>query len=152
MDVLWKSGRGCRAISGRPRPLVLGLIWAATVLVSGCAAFVSEPTWHGREASRSWAVITGTRSTGLGPGVELELPDAPYRLWFSDNEGQFFRASRPLVFKNSHGLAVAREGGLYIRNSEPDHGLVWLLPLLGRPLSPNAPHWRFEVKTHVQAR
>jgi hypothetical protein len=137
------------AIGRGRRPLGVCLVLAGLVSASGCASFLSEPVWQAKEANRSWAVVTGARSTELVPGVVLELPDAPYRLWFSDEEGQFFRPSLPLTFKNSDGFAMAREGGIYIKRSEPGRGLVWFAPLVGRPTLLSAPHWQPAVRQYT---
>lgn len=118
--------------------------------IGGCANFLSEPAWHAREPNRSWVVVTSTRTTSLAPGVVLELPDVPYRLWFADAEGQFFRPSVPLTFRNGDGVVLTREGGLYVKNSAPGQGLVWLSPALGHPTLPSAPRWQVEVRQYIQ--
>jgi len=132
------------------RRLLVSASLVSALAVGGCARFLAEPAWQVKEPNRSWAVVTGARSAELAPGVVLELPDAPYRLWFSDEEGQFFKPSLPLSFRNSDGLAMAWEGGLYIKRSEPGQALVWLSPLVGRPTLLSAPHWQVGVRQYIQ--
>ena len=131
------------------RRLGVCLVLASLVSASGCASSLSEPAWQAKEPNRSWAMVTSARVAELAPSVLLELPDAPYRLWFSDEDGQFFRPSLPLTFRNSDGFAMSWEGGIYIKRSEPGRGLVWLSPLVGRPTLLSAPHWQLAVRQYT---
>lgn len=125
------------------------LVWASLASVSGCAGFLVEPAWKARELNRSWAVVTSPHRGELASGVVLELPDAPYRLWFSDGEGQYFKPSLPLTIRTSDGLVMSREGGLYIKRSEPGRGMIWLLPLVGQPTLLTSPHWQVDVRQYT---
>ena len=144
-----KSKAWQTAVGRSARPLLACVVWVGLVSVSGCATFLSEPVWQAKEPNRSWAVVTSARVAELAPGVLLELPDAPYRLWFSDEDGQFFRPSLPLTFRNSNGFAMSREGGIYIKRSEPGRGLVWFSPPFGSPTLLSTPHWHLAVRQYT---
>ena len=103
--------------------LVLGL--------AGCADL--RPLSAGADGPRQgwWVELDDARRLEFGPGITVELPDAPYRAKFEDAQGVYFQAAAPIVFRTVHGVTNAVEGGLYVRNDRPDEATAWIYPQLG---------------------
>ena len=134
-------------VMSKPRWAIRAMLGAAVLATSACSGFLYEPRWTAHAPDTAWLKVTGAREAAIAAGISLEIPDVPYRLWFSDSAGQFFRASQPMKYKNTDGLVVAWEGGLYVRNDQPDQAIVWLspLPAAGRPTLIAHPHWTVSV-------
>lgn len=140
-----------RSVTSKARVILRSLGCMAMVgTLTGCAGFMTEPGRQASEPNRAWAVVIGASQSEIAPGVTLELPAVPHKLWFADTEGRYFRASAPLKFRTTHGVVIPWEGGLYIRNQEPDRALVWLSPPVGQPTPLSSPPWQVKVRQFFQ--
>lgn len=126
---------------GRTVPTRLGMaLGAATLaLLVACSGLQPLPTQTGIAARGSWLSLQGVKKAEVSPGVQVELPDAPYRARFADRHGTYYQASQPVVFRTVHGLATAVEGGLFVRSDQPGVAVVWTEPL-----------WRSATLAHRQ--
>ena len=114
-----------------PARLRLALGAAALALLGACSGLQPLPTPTGSAARGSWLSLQGVKKAEVSPGVQVELPDAPYRARFADQHGTYYQASQPVVFRTVHGLATAVEGGLFVRFDQPGVAVVWTEPLWG---------------------
>ena len=126
--------RACAAHAGRRWRSVSMLFLLSGLL--GCSQLQPLADAGDRPSRGWWLELRDERTQTISPGVILELPDAPYRARFADEDGVYFQASLPLIFRNAHGLRTEHEGGLYVRNGRSDQAQVWFSPIIGDPLRP----------------
>jgi hypothetical protein len=104
---------------------------AALMFLSGCAGLQPLPVDARHAAHGSWLRLQYVMQAEVSPGVHVELPDAPYRARFADQNGIYYQASRPVVYRTVHGVYTAVEGGLFVRFDQPTVAVVWTEPLWG---------------------
>ncbi|MDZ4101008.1 MAG: hypothetical protein U1E12_04950 [Hydrogenophaga sp.] len=111
---------------------------AALLLLTGCSGLQPLPTDARLAAHGSWLTLQGMRSAEVSAGVQVELPDAPFRARFADGEGIYYQASQPVVYRTIHQIATAVQGGLFMRFEEPTVAVVWIEPLWGAATMPHS--------------
>lgn len=135
--------------SGRSRSArrLIGVTCAVTVMfASGCASTDGPFALHGVETHGGWLELTSDRVATVGSGVELVMPNAPYRARFADSQGIYYQASLPLVYRSAFGIEVPVTGGLYVPYAQPDRAHSWSEPAMTAPLL--KPPLQFSVRLH----
>lgn len=133
--------------------LVAGL--TGLLLLTGCSSLQPLPVDAQHAAHGSWVVLQGVSSAEVLPaGVQVELPNAPYRARFADARGIYYQSSLPVVYRTVHGAVTAVEGGLFVRFDQPTLAVVWGEPLWGAATMPHGQTFavqRFTVRLNGAA-
>jgi hypothetical protein len=90
--------------------------------------------------------IKGGRVAQVASGVQVEMPDVPYRARYTDAQGVFYKASLPLLYRTSLGTVCAMDGGLYLRHDSQGEARIWTEPVLLTPTMPYPTY--FDVERH----
>lgn len=141
-SVEWVSEQTAQSLNGSRALLAAWL--AGLTLLAGCSSLQPLPVDARHAAHGSWVVLQGLSSAEVLPGVQVELPDAPYRARFADARGIYYQASLPVVYRTVHGAVTAVEGGLFVRYDQPTSAVVWSEPLWGAATMPHPQ--TFEVR------
>lgn len=126
--------------------------WAITLMglallqgLAACADLRPLGPDRGAGAHGSWLELDQPRMVEVSPGIRLELPDSPYRARFEDEDGVYYQASMPLVYRTRHGVVNAVAGGLYVRHGHPSEAMPWFRPTLGAFGAPDSRPIRVRV-------
>lgn len=124
------------------------LLCAGVLLSAGaCASSGRLQAVRGAEPNSSWVAIKGARVAQVASGVQVEMPDAPYRARYTDAQGTYYKASVPLLYRTSLGTVCAMDGGLYLRYDSQGEARIWTEPVLLTPTMPYPTY--FEVERHL---
>lgn len=135
-SVEWAPERARQRRLG-PACAVLAAGLAALSVVSGCSSLRPLPVDPKHAAHGSWVTLRDVSRAEVSPGVQVELPEAPYRARFADAQGIYYQSSLPVVYRTEHGAVTAVEGGLFVRFDQPTVAVVWGEPLWGAATMPN---------------
>ncbi len=105
-------------------------------LLAGCQALQPVAQSQGAAAQGWWVELDSPAVVSVSPGVEMELPQAPYRARFTDPNGIYYQASRPLTYRTAQGVHNSVQGGLYVRHDNPRVAHAWVFPELGAQPAP----------------
>jgi hypothetical protein len=117
--------------------VMLSLSLITLTLLNGCTGLQPLPEDNKFAARGSWLLLQDIKQAEISPGVNVKLPDAPYRARFADDNGIYYQASQQVIYKTSHGITVGVEGGLFVRYDQPTVAVVWYEPVLGSATMPH---------------
>jgi hypothetical protein len=134
-------------VRGLAGQTVIALSLVGTVIgVGGCSSTGDLAGVQGVEANSGWLELRGNRFAEVAPGIVLEMPEGPYRARFSDTQGIYYQAARPLVYRSALGVVTAVTGGVYVKNGRLDRARSWSEPVMPSPRM--AYSHIFAVKVH----